>query len=114
MKKVIITAILLGVGSLYATQTNAQSGKYDPPEKILSLLQKNGCVSCHKADKKLMGPSYLDISQQNYSDAKILELIWQPQNNWKSKGYPPMTPMPNVPKQDGLKIAKWINSLKTK
>lgn len=112
--KAIVTAILLGVGSFYASNSHAQSSKYDPPTKILDLLQKHGCISCHKSDKKMMGPSYLDISQQNYSDAKIVELIWKPDNNWKSKGYPPMTPLPNVPKADGMKIAKWINSLKTK
>ncbi len=111
MKKTIVTTILLGIGFLYAS--NAQAQKYDPPKKVQDLLGKYGCVSCHKADKKLMGPSYLDISKQEYPDAKIVGLIWKPENNWKSKGYPPMAPI-NIDKKDGMQIAKWINSLKSK
>jgi len=30
--------------------------------------------------------------------------------NWE--GYPPMAPMTNVPKDEALKIAKWIATLK--
>lgn len=114
MKKAIVTTILLGIGFICANGVNAQSSKYDPPKKVLDLLQKHGCVSCHKGDKKTMGPSYYDIAQKNYTDAKIVDLIWKPENNWKSKGYPPMAALPNVPKDDGLKIAKWINSLRSK
>jgi cytochrome c len=28
------------------------------------LLKKNGCTACHAIDKKLVGPSYMDVSQK--------------------------------------------------
>ncbi|MFM2267376.1 MAG: hypothetical protein RL757_817 [Bacteroidota bacterium] len=98
---------------LFAGAGFAQTAKYAPPQKVLDLLQKHGCVTCHKADKKAIGPAFYDISKKGYTDQKIVELIAKPQNNWKSEGYPPMAPLPNVPKADGLKIAKWVNSLKS-
>ncbi len=109
MKKTFIVALALGVSLVFANTLHAQT----PPAKIKSLLDKYGCLTCHKVDKRLVGPSYVDISKQNYSDMKIVELIWRPQNNWESKGYPLMLPLPQVAQNDGLKIAKWINSLKT-
>jgi cytochrome c len=33
-------------------------------------------------------------------------------SNWP--GYPPMAAMKNVPKDDAIKIATWINSLRKK
>lgn len=100
--------LALGGSLALANTLNAQT----PPAKVKSLLDKYGCLTCHRADKRLVGPSYVDISKQNYSDTKIVELIWRPQNNWESKGYPLMLPFPQVAEADGLKIAKWINSLK--
>ncbi len=81
---------------------------------IKPLLQKYTCIACHNAEKKQVGPAYIDIAKRNYSIAKILSLIKNPQpQNWP--GYStPMPPMPQVPKEDATKIAIWINSLKDK
>ena len=102
----------LGLFCVSMGVSHAQTSKYAPPQKIADLLQKHGCVTCHKADKKAIGPAFLDIASKGYSDQKMVELIWKPQNNWKSEGYPPMAALPNLPKADGLKIAKWVNGLK--
>jgi cytochrome c len=105
--------VLLASALLFFVGVSAQNKKYDPPTKITELLQKNGCYTCHKSEKKMIGPSYLEISKKGYSDDKIVQLIWKPENNWKSAGYPPMVGLPQVPKAEGLKIAKWVNSLKS-
>jgi len=48
---------------------------------------------------------------RNYSDEKIVELIYSPEpKNWPEYATP-MAPMPQVPKDEALKIAAWINSL---
>jgi cytochrome c551/c552 len=80
--------------------------------EIKTLLTKNTCTACHQADKKLIGPAYVDVAKRNYSPEKIVELIYNPQpENWP--GYAtPMAPMPHVPREEALKIARWINSLK--
>lgn len=80
--------------------------------QIKPLLAKYTCIACHNPEKKQVGPGYIDVSKRNYSVAKILALIKNPQpSNWP--GYStPMPPMPQVPKADATKIAIWINSLK--
>jgi len=51
------------------------------------------------------------VALKNYSDEQIVQLIHEPKpENWPD--YPAMAPLPNVPKDDALKIANWINSLK--
>ena len=75
------------------------------------LLVKNTCSACHQAEKRQVGPAFRDVAKRGYSDEKIVELIYQPQpQNWPD--YTPMAPMPQVPKEEALQIARWINSLK--
>ena len=96
-----------------STVEDQQSSQPAPSFKdVEPLLQKYTCIVCHTEAKKLIGPSYKDIAKRNYTDARILQLIYKPEpSNWPD--YPaPMVPMTNVKKVDGLKIAAWINSLK--
>lgn len=39
------------------------------------LLQKNGCVACHAADRKLVGPSYKDIAAKYAGDKDALDKL---------------------------------------
>ncbi|PZX54138.1 c-type cytochrome [Algoriphagus chordae] len=80
--------------------------------EIKAILAKNTCTACHQTDKKLIGPAYTDVAKRRYSDEKIVELIYNPQpQNWPD--YPTeMPPMAQVSKEDAMKIAKWINSLR--
>ena len=78
--------------------------------RILDLLKKNQCSTCHKVADKLIGPSYQDIAARKYSQERIIQLIYKPEpQNWE--GYPPMLPMNNVPMEDAKEIADWIISL---
>lgn len=78
---------------------------------LKGMLASYTCLSCHNPDRKLVGPSFRDIAKRKYSSEKILQLIHNPKpENWPE--YPtPMPPMPQVKKEDGLKIAAYINSL---
>jgi cytochrome c len=88
-----------------------QAKAEDFPPEIKPLMQKYTCFACHKVDARLVGPAYQDVAKKKYSVDKIVSLIAKPQpSNWP--GYPPMAPMTNVPKEDAVKIAKWINSLR--
>ena len=79
--------------------------------QVQPLLTKNTCVACHNKDKRVVGPSFKAIAKRNYSNEKIVELIYNPQpKNWPEYATP-MAPMPQVPKDEALKIAAWINSL---
>jgi cytochrome c551/c552 len=80
-------------------------------EQIKPILTKNTCLACHAVDKKVVGPSYQDVAKRNYSNEKIIDLIYNPKpENWPDYATP-MAPMPQVPKADAAKIAAYINSL---
>lgn len=80
-------------------------------EEIEPLLVKNTCLACHQTDKKQVGPTYIDVAKRNYTNEKIVELIYNPQPmNWPDYAVA-MPPMPQVPKEEALKIAAWINAL---
>lgn len=80
--------------------------------EIKALLAKNTCTACHAKDKKQVGPGFNEIAKRGYSAEKMVELIYNPKpENWPDYATP-MPPMPQVPKEEALKIANWINSLK--
>jgi cytochrome c551/c552 len=96
-----------------ANVTTKNSPVSNPPayEEVKGLLVKNTCTACHTIDKKQVGPAFTDIAKRKYSNEQIVKLIYNPQpQNWPE--YPtPMAPMPQVPREEALKIAAWINSL---
>ena len=104
-----------------ASTTKSSSGKSSSaaakpvavPDDVNALLTKYTCLACHRPDTKLVGPAYVDVAKRKYTNQQIVNLIYEPKPaNWP--GYPPMAPMKQVPKEDALKIASWINSLAKK
>jgi cytochrome c551/c552 len=80
--------------------------------EIAGLLKKHTCSACHAKDSKLVGPAFTEIAKRNYSNQKILELVYKPNpQNWPDFATE-MAPMSHVPKADVLKIAGWINGLR--
>lgn len=78
--------------------------------EVQPLLAKHTCLACHNAQKRQVGPAYVDVAKRGYSNERIVELIHKPEpQNWP--GYTEMAAMPQVPRADALKIAAWINSL---
>jgi cytochrome c551/c552 len=83
-------------------------------KEVEPLLRNNTCVACHQANKRVVGPSYRAIAGRNYSNERIVELIYNPEpKNWPEYATP-MAPMPNIPRSEALAIAAWINSLDDK
>jgi cytochrome c len=117
------TYLLLGVAMITLSSfTNDNSeDKYTKKTNTVEqqsegekLISKMDCVGCHKLDKKLIGPSYLDIAKKydlndkniNYLSAKIIKGgsgVW---------GSIPMAAHSTLKKDDAKKIAKYILSLK--
>jgi cytochrome c len=95
---------------LSAIICKAQTPVAKIPADIDKLLQSYTCLACHRVDAKLIGPAYQEVAKKKYTKEQIVELIYTPKpSNWP--GYPPMTPMKHVPKDEALKIASWIVSL---
>lgn len=96
-----------------ASSSGAAAKPVAVPDDVNALLTKYSCLACHRADTKLVGPAYVDVAKRKYTNQQIVNLIYDPKPaNWP--GYPPMAPMKQVPKEDALKIAAWINSLAKK
>jgi cytochrome c len=102
----LVATVLTGLSA------SAQTKAPDPPAEIQTLLQKNICLTCHKVNDRLVGPAYVEVAnKKNYTPEQIVALIYKPKpENWP--GYPPMAALPNVPKDEALKIANWIVSLR--
>ncbi len=93
------------------SKTTASAGTKISYAEIEPLLVKNTCTACHNTTKRQVGPAFVDIAKRKYSNNRIVELIYNPEpKNWPEHETP-MAPMPQVPKDEALKIAAWINSL---
>ncbi len=98
-------------GATVAASATAAVSKAPTYEEIKPLLARNTCLACHAADKRVVGPAYQDVAKRKYSNEKIVDLIYNPKpENWPDYTTP-MAAMPQVPKDEALKIAAWINSL---
>jgi cytochrome c551/c552 len=107
-----VTAATKETSGVTAT-TKSKVSKVPTYAEIEPLLVKNTCTACHQAHKRQVGPAFADVAKRQYSVEKIVELIYNPQpKNWPEHTTP-MAPMPQVPRAEALKIAAWINSLKT-
>lgn len=78
------------------------------------LALKNNCLSCHKVDKKIVGPAFKDIATQK---GNSLEVLMQSIKNGSKKKYASskgavMPAFKNVSDADVKTIATWILSLK--
>lgn len=79
---------------------------------IKKLLAKNTCLGCHKVDKKLVGPAYVEVAKRGYSKEELIALIKNPvPENWPD--YPPMAPMEWVADDELERIADWMLTLPT-
>ena len=80
-------------------------------DEVKPLLLKNTCLSCHNANKRQVGPAYVDVAKRKYSVNELMQLIRNPKPEHWPDYSTPMPPMPQVPAQEARKIAIWINSL---
>lgn len=115
MKKTIITSIIVSTAFFITAcgggNAPKQTSANQIPDEVNILLQKHTCLVCHKVDTKLIGPAYMEVAKKNYTPEQMVELVHNPKpENWL--GYAPMAPLPDVPAEDIIKIANWINTLK--
>ena len=79
-----------------------------------ALMKKNGCAACHAVDKKIIGPSYLDVAAKYGSDKDaVVKLSKKVKDGgvgvW---GQIPMPPNANIPDADIKELVTWIMTLK--
>ncbi|MCL6462164.1 MAG: c-type cytochrome [Flavobacterium micromati] len=97
----------------YVTIGKKSNIKYQSSEGE-KLIAKSDCIGCHKIEKKLIGPSYLDIAKKyplndksiNYLASKIIKGgsgVW---------GAIPMAAHSTLKKEDAKLMAMYILSVK--
>lgn len=93
-------------------ETNSDNPVY---KKGLGLVAKSGCLTCHKIDELLTGPSYRDVAEKyaGASDEIIAELaqkiIKGGSGIW---GSAIMIPHPGISKEDAEAMVRYILMLK--
>ncbi len=76
------------------------------------LIAGMDCLTCHKEDAKLVGPSYQDVAAK-YTEADIDMLADKIINGGKGNwGEIPMTPHAGMSKENAKKMVEYILTLK--
>lgn len=121
LKFVLFGAALISLNSF---STPIETPKYSKVSKKVTLVDqssdgekliaKSDCIGCHKVDKKLIGPSYLEIAKKYPLNDKNIayltgKIIKGGSGVW---GSIPMSAHASLKKDDAKAMAKYILSLK--
>jgi len=73
------------------------------------LARQRGCMACHAADRRLVGPSYRDIAQRYAGQTDVATQVAQRIQRGSSRvwGPVPMPPATNLSDNDALLLARW-------
>jgi len=96
----IATAFIAGVLMIAGSEVFADQ----------ALLSKNGCVTCHSVDKKLVGPAFAEISKRYKGKPDAEQYLIGKIKSGGSGVWGPI-PMPansKITDQEVSSIAKWI------
>ena len=104
MKKLITVSLLAAAGMMTAGFAQADE----------ALAKAKNCLSCHNADKKVVGPAYKDVAKKYAgdkaaADALATKVMKGTKGAW---GPVPMPANPQVNEADAKKLVAWILSLK--
>ena len=78
----------------------------------LALIEGADCLTCHKMDTKVVGPSYQDVANKyTNGDIEMLatKIIEGGKGNW---GEIPMTPHAGMSRENAIKMVEYIMTLK--
>lgn len=84
-----------------------------PAQADEALAKAKNCTTCHGLDKKIVGPSYKDVTAKRGSE-KGAEATMAAKIKAGSKGEWGVVPMPpnNVTDAEAATLAKWVLSIK--
>jgi cytochrome c len=102
MKKLIATLI---IGSVIAPTLYAQSN-----QEVAALAGQSGCLVCHKADGKLVGPGFNEIAEKYKDQPNALQTLTQKvkKGGAGSWGRIPMPAHPQLSDETISTIVGWI------
>ena len=79
------------------------------------LISSSDCLTCHKVDGKIVGPSYTDVANKYAATEENIEMLASKiiaggSGSW---GEIPMAPHPAISTDDAKEMVKYILALKT-
>ncbi len=79
-----------------------------------NLARAKNCMACHATDRKLVGPSYLEVAEKRAGEEGVVALLAEKIQKGGSGVYGPvpMPPNPQVNAEEAAQLAQWILSLK--
>jgi sulfite dehydrogenase len=97
-------------GPVTATATNAPAILKTPAPSAQSVAFKYGCLSCHHAEMKIVGPPYKEIAARYRGDPEATaKVVQQIQKGGSGKWGPVlMPPFPQVTPEETKLLAAWI------
>ncbi len=100
----LTSSLLLAAGAAHAVDEAA----------AIELAKANGCLSCHSAKEKIVGPAYSAVAEK-YKDDKdaVASLVQSIQRGSKGKwGRTPMPPHDTMSQSDLKTLAEWVMGMK--
>lgn len=101
---IFTTSLLLAAGAVHALDEAA----------VIELAKNSGCMSCHGAKEKIVGPAFSAVAEK-YKDDKdaVATLAQSIQNGSKGKwGRIPMPPHASLSAGDVKTLAQWVMATK--
>ncbi len=97
-----------------AQQNEAQQKVLTPEEEGKSLIETANCLTCHKTDEKLIGPSYKEVAAKYENTPENMELLASRIIEGSSGvwGSAVMTPHSGLTKENAKKMVAYIMTLK--
>ena len=83
-------------------------------DELEDMMKKNGCNACHSEDKKIIGPSYKDVSAKYKGDATAVAKLSEKVKKGGSGVWGPVPMPPNTQAKDAdiKKMVELILALK--
>ena len=108
MKKILmVIAVAAGVVALAGGANAAPDAA-----KAKALAQSKNCLACHAVDKKLVGPSYVDISKKYKGNKDAEAMLIKKVINGGGGVWGTIPMPPNPVKEDEAKLlVEWVLSL---
>ncbi len=104
--RLLLSPLLVGAALLSTLSLPAHANQ--------QLAQSKACMACHQVDKKVVGPSFKDISKKyagkKGADAQLATKVLKGGGGvW---GTMPMPANPQVSEAEAKQLVKWILTLK--
>jgi cytochrome c len=109
----IAVAAMLSAGAVSGAFAQAKAAPASPASGK-DLLAKSGCLACHAADKKVVGPSYADVAKKyagvkGAEDKVVAHVLNGGGGVW---GQIPMPPHKHIAEADIRSMVRYIMTIK--